>query len=99
MIALEAGWLVTELGRQPWIMHGAMKTAEAVTPFSYLAAPFWTFTIVYVLLGVAVVFLLFRQLRHTRVDLGSIQTVGPVSLRSPDSTELPSSREGGKDAH
>jgi cytochrome bd ubiquinol oxidase subunit I len=99
MIALEAGWLVTEFGRQPWIMRGAMKTRDAVTPFAYLGAPFWTFTVVYLLLGVAVIFLLFRQLRHTKVDLGSPLTVGPVSLRSPDSLESPSLRKGGDDEH
>jgi cytochrome d ubiquinol oxidase subunit I len=30
--ALEAGWIVTEVGRQPWIIYGVMRTAEAVTP-------------------------------------------------------------------
>ena len=30
-IALEAGWTLTEVGRQPWIIYGIMKTAEAVT--------------------------------------------------------------------
>jgi cytochrome d ubiquinol oxidase subunit I len=93
MIALEAGWLVTEFGRQPWIVRGAMRTREAVTPFPHLAAPFWTFTLVYVLLGVAVVYLLFRQLRHAHVAVGDPRTVGPVSLRGPDSME------GGQDAH
>ncbi len=63
VIAMEAGWLVTELGRQPWIVHGAMRTRDAVTPFPHLGAPFWTFGLVYVLLGVAVVYLLYRQLR------------------------------------
>jgi len=61
-VCLEAGWLVTEWGRQPWIVRGFMRTAEAVTPFPYKAAPFWLFTIVYLLLGVAVVFLLARQI-------------------------------------
>jgi cytochrome d ubiquinol oxidase subunit I len=61
-VSLEAGWLVTEWGRQPWIVRGFMRTAEAVTPFPYKAAPFWLFTIVYLLLGVAVVFLLGRQI-------------------------------------
>lgn len=31
-IALEAGWVVTEVGRQPWIIRGVMRTSEAVTP-------------------------------------------------------------------
>ena len=64
-VALEAGWLVTEWGRQPWVVRGFMRTAEAVTPFPYLAAPFWLFTIVYVFLGVAVVYLLARQMLAT----------------------------------
>lgn len=69
LIALEAGWCVTEFGRQPWIVHGAMRTRDAVTPFPHLAAPFWLFTLVYVFLGIAVVFLLSRQLRsHAEVD-------------------------------
>ena len=63
VIAMEAGWMVTELGRQPWIVRGAMLTKDAVTPFPHLAAPFWTFTLLYVFLGVTVVYLLFRQLR------------------------------------
>jgi len=94
MIALEAGWLVTEFGRQPWIVRGAMRTRDAVTPFAHLAAPFWTFTLVYVFLGVAVVYLLFRQLRHAPVRVGAPLTVGPVSLRSPDSMAAESSEDG-----
>lgn len=93
MIALEAGWLVTEFGRQPWIVRGAMRTREAVTPFPHLAAPFWTFTLVYLFLGVTVVYLLFRQLRHANVAVGDPRTVGPVSLRGPVSAG------GGGDAH
>lgn len=63
MIAMEAGWMVTELGRQPWIVRGAMRTAEAVTPFPHLAAPFWIFGIVYLFLGVVTAYLLARQIR------------------------------------
>ena len=70
IVAMEAGWLVTELGRQPWIVHGAMRTKDAVTPFPHLAAPFWTFTLVYVFLGVTVVYLLFRQLRAAPLERG-----------------------------
>jgi cytochrome d ubiquinol oxidase subunit I len=61
-VSLEAGWLVTEWGRQPWIVHGLMRTAEAVTDFPYKAAPFWLFTVVYLFLGAAVVYLLARQI-------------------------------------
>jgi cytochrome d ubiquinol oxidase subunit I len=65
VVALEAGWLVTEWGRQPWILRGVMRTAEAVTPVPHLAAPFWTFTAVYLFLGVTVVFLMVRQVAGT----------------------------------
>jgi len=61
-VSLEAGWLVTEWGRQPWIVRGLMRTADAVTDFPYKAAPFWLFTIVYVFLGAAVVYLLAKQI-------------------------------------
>jgi cytochrome d ubiquinol oxidase subunit I len=61
-LALEAGWLVTEWGRQPFTIWGAMRTAEAVTPVRDLAVPFWTFTALYLFLAVMVVVLLRRQI-------------------------------------
>ena len=60
-IAIEAGWFVTEFGRQPWIVYGYMKTAEAVTPMPGLVVPFTVFTLVYLFLSVILVFLLKRQ--------------------------------------
>lgn len=65
VVAMEAGWLVTEWGRQPWVVVGGLKTRDAVTPFPHLEAPFFTFTAVYLLLAVAVVALLWRQVRST----------------------------------
>jgi cytochrome d ubiquinol oxidase subunit I len=61
-VALEAGWLVTEWGRQPWIVRGFLRTSEALTDFPYQAAPFWLFTVIYLLLGAAVAYLLARQI-------------------------------------
>jgi cytochrome d ubiquinol oxidase subunit I len=61
-VALEAGWLVTEWGRQPWVVHGYLRTSEAVTSFPYKAAPFWLFTVVYLFLGAAVAYLLAKQI-------------------------------------
>jgi cytochrome bd ubiquinol oxidase subunit I len=65
-IAVETGWFVTELGRQPWIVYGVMRTRDAVTPMPGLVVPFTTFTLVYVLLAVIVIFLLRRQFMETR---------------------------------
>ena len=61
-IAVEAGWMVTELGRQPWVIYGVLKTADAVTPMPGLVVPFLTFTLLYCFLGVMVVWLLYRQI-------------------------------------
>lgn len=64
-IATEAGWVVTEVGRQPWIISGIMRTADAVTPMPGLIVPFLGFTILYLLLAAAVVWLLYRQIVHS----------------------------------
>ncbi len=64
-IAVETGWFVTELGRQPWIIYGVMRTSAAVTPMPGLVVPFTTFTTVYLLLAVIVIFLLRRQFMET----------------------------------
>jgi cytochrome d ubiquinol oxidase subunit I len=62
VVAVEAGWMVTELGRQPWAIFGVLKTADAVTPMPGLVVPFLTFTLLYCFLGVTVVWLLYRQI-------------------------------------
>jgi cytochrome d ubiquinol oxidase subunit I len=61
-IAIEAGWTVTEVGRQPWIVYGVLRTADAVTPMPGLIVPFLLFTLLYCFLGVVVVWLLYRQI-------------------------------------
>ena len=61
-IATEAGWMVTELGRQPWIIYGIMKTADAVTPMPGLIVPFTAITLLYCALGGIVTWLLYRQI-------------------------------------
>jgi len=60
-VAIETGWTVTEVGRQPWIIYGIMRTANAVTPMPHLIVPFVSFTLLYVFLGFVVIFLLKRQ--------------------------------------
>jgi cytochrome d ubiquinol oxidase subunit I len=61
-IAIEAGWTVTEVGRQPWIVYGVLRTAEAVTPMPGLIVPFLGFSLLYCFLGVIVAWLLYRQI-------------------------------------
>ncbi|MEP6689669.1 MAG: cytochrome ubiquinol oxidase subunit I [Gemmatimonadaceae bacterium] len=59
-IAIEAGWTVTEVGRQPWIVFGLVRTSDAVTPFTNLVVPFVAFTALYFFLGVVTAWLLYR---------------------------------------
>lgn len=62
-IAIEAGWVVTEVGRQPWIIQGIMRTKDAVTPMPGIVYSFYLFTAVYVSLALIVTFLLHRQIK------------------------------------
>lgn len=58
VLALEAGWTVTEVGRQPWIAQGVMRTSEAVTTAPGVWFLFYATLGVYALLGAATVFVL-----------------------------------------
>ncbi|WP_026464574.1 cytochrome ubiquinol oxidase subunit I [Adhaeribacter aquaticus] len=62
-IAIEAGWTVTEVGRQPWIIYGIMSTADAVTPMPGIAISFGFFAAIYLSLSVVVIYLLYRQIK------------------------------------
>ena len=59
-VALEAGWIVTEVGRQPWIVYGVMRTSEGVTPIDEVHWTLLGFTVLYAVLGAALVYLLRR---------------------------------------
>lgn len=60
-VAIEAGWVVTEVGRQPWIIQGVMRTEESVTPMPGLVAPFLVFLLLYLVLGAMAWYLMRRQ--------------------------------------
>ncbi len=55
IVALEAGWIVTEVGRQPWIVYERMRTIEAVTGAGGLWFSFAVVVVVYLLLAVALI--------------------------------------------
>jgi cytochrome d ubiquinol oxidase subunit I len=61
LIAVEAGWCVTEVGRQPWIIRGVLLVSEAVTPMPGLVWSLLTCLVVYAFLGIVVVVLLYRH--------------------------------------
>ncbi len=62
-IALEAGWIVTEVGRQPWIIHKIMRTKDAVTPMPGIVYSFYLYVVLYTILTITVAWLLRRQIK------------------------------------
>ena len=62
-IALEAGWTVTEVGRQPWIIYGIMRTVDSITPMPGIQYSFYVFTFVFITLSIILVFLMNRQIQ------------------------------------
>jgi len=77
-LALEAGWMVTELGRQPWVIYKIMRTDAAVTTTAHLIPTFFALTGAYFVLGITVVWLLsYHVIRSPKP-----QEVG-VSLKEP----------------
>jgi len=62
-LAIELGWMVTELGRQPWVIYGYLRTKDAVTTAPWLNISFLIFTLIYVLLSVALIRLLLGVAR------------------------------------
>ena len=64
-IAIETGWVVTEVGRQPWIIYNIMRTSDSVTPMPNLVIPFITFTLLYIFLAFVTAWLLFKQVAES----------------------------------
>jgi cytochrome d ubiquinol oxidase subunit I len=64
-VATQAGWIVTEVGRQPWVVQGFVRTADAVTPMPGLIVPMTLFAVLYLMLGAIVVVLIARMVRET----------------------------------
>ncbi len=68
VIATEAGWIVTEVGRQPWIVYEEMRTSDAVTTAGGLWISFGVVVVLYVGLGIASVVVLRRLSQRWRLD-------------------------------
>ena len=66
VIAMEAGWFVTEFGRQPWIVYGILRTSQAATSAPALGPTFGIFLVIYAGLAVTTIRLLLRLSRNAR---------------------------------
>jgi cytochrome d ubiquinol oxidase subunit I len=63
LVALIAGWITTEVGRQPWIVYEVMRTEQAVTAADGLEVGYVILIVVYLALGAGVAWLLRRLTR------------------------------------
>ena len=72
-IANTAGWMTAELGRQPWLVYGLMRTADGASPTVHSGTVLFTligFTGLYFVLGILFLFLVGREVAHGPVPLG-----------------------------
>jgi cytochrome d ubiquinol oxidase subunit I len=82
VLTLWCGWIVTEVGRQPWIVQGYMRTAEAVTPAKGIWFVFAFVVVLYAALGTAAVLVLRRMSRRWRERGAEAEEAAPYSPRS-----------------
>jgi cytochrome bd ubiquinol oxidase subunit I len=81
LVALLAGWITTEVGRQPWVVYDVMRTSEAVTGAGGIPIGYATLALVYAGLGVAV-FWILRRLSRAPLDIPERPMKPPVDAPS-----------------
>ncbi|WP_018132594.1 cytochrome ubiquinol oxidase subunit I [Effusibacillus pohliae] len=69
MLAIEFGWVFTEIGRQPWILRGYMRTAHGVTTASNVDKMLLLFSLLYLVLGIVCSYVLVRMFRKNPPEL------------------------------
>jgi cytochrome d ubiquinol oxidase subunit I len=90
VITLEAGWTVSEVGRQPWIVYEKMRVEDAATGNTGVWLTFVGVVILYLGLGVTTILVLRGMSRRFREQLGSDDDAVPYGPReSSDKAEVP----------
>ena len=67
-LAIESGWWMTELGRQPWILRGIMTVEEAATSSDYVGLMSIVFFVLYIILGIGTIVVLRRIFKNNPVE-------------------------------
>jgi cytochrome bd ubiquinol oxidase subunit I len=78
VVALIAGWVTTEVGRQPWVVYHVMRTSQAVTGASGIPVGYGTLVLVYALLVAAVAWILWRLARKP-LDLEPLASAAEIN--------------------
>ncbi len=82
-IAVIAGWMTAELGRQPWVVHGLLRTADASSPTVHAGTALFTllgFCGLYSVLSVLFLYLVFREIEHGP----AARPVSPAAAGDPE---------------
>ena len=82
--ANQAGWFTAEIGRQPWVVYGLLKTSDALSKTvkaNEIVFSLILFAIVYLLLFALFLFLLNKKIQHGPVDYGTRETIDEGSKR------------------
>ena len=74
------GWMVTEMGRQPWVIYNYLLTSAAVTPAPYMNITFTIFTIIYIMMAIILIVLLLRLARVPlpKRDWATVTAINPA---------------------
>lgn len=88
VIAMEAGWMVTEVGRQPWIVNDVMRVADSSTPVTGVGVAFAVVAVVYIAVAVTTVLVLRGMMRRwRREDVEAVEVPYGPSDTTPRSLE------------
>jgi cytochrome d ubiquinol oxidase subunit I len=83
VLAMEAGWVVTEVGRQPWIVVDYMKVEDAATGNTGVWVTFVAIAALYVGVAVTLVLVLRAMSRRFRAQGTHVELDGPYGPRAP----------------
>jgi len=93
-IGNQAGWFAAEMGRQPWVVYGMLKTSDALSKMvtaNQIIFSLILFTLVYIVLFVLFIFLMTRKIHHGPVDYGTKEHIeegtkrdNPILEHDPD---------------
>lgn len=94
VIAMEAGWVVTEVGRQPWIVYGHMKVEDAATGNTGVWILFIAVVVLYTALGITTILILRGMSRRWRRGEGLRDGDSPYGPRAPASSTTAAAAAG-----
>jgi cytochrome d ubiquinol oxidase subunit I len=93
VVTMEAGWVVTEVGRQPWIVYNLMKVESAATANPGVWLTFLVVTLLYLALGITTILVLRAMSRRFRRTEGFTDHDAPYGPRAPHSAPIDADRQ------